>query len=81
MVGVLVNGVIYVGSTIPIWWLIDILGRRAILLSGSVGTALALSACGYFLYVDVPYTPQAVVGCVIAFNAAFGASWGPIPWL
>lgn len=33
------------------------------------------------MYIDVPQTPQAVVVCVIVFNAAFGYSWGPIPWL
>lgn len=33
------------------------------------------------MYVDIPQTPQAVVICVIIFNAAFGYSWGPIPWL
>ncbi|UZJ54210.1 hypothetical protein CBS101457_003530 [Exobasidium rhododendri] len=76
-----INGIIYVCSTIPIWFLIDVLGRRKILMSGSVVTALALGACGYFLYIDATYTPQAVVACVIIFNAAFGASWGPIPWL
>ena len=56
-----VNGIIYVCSTIPIWFLIDVLGRRKILMSGSVVTALALGACGYFLYIDASYTPQAVV--------------------
>lgn len=76
-----INGIIYVASTIPIWFLIDHLGRRKILMSGSLVTALALFACGYFLYIDARYTPQAVVACVIIFNAAFGASWGPIPWL
>ena len=33
------------------------------------------------MYIDVPQTPQAVVACVIVFNAAFGYSWGPLPWL
>lgn len=33
------------------------------------------------MWIDVPATPQAVVLCVIIFNAAFGYSWGPIPWL
>jgi hypothetical protein len=33
------------------------------------------------MYIDVPATPNAVVICVIVFNAAFGYSWGPIPWL
>ena len=43
--------------------------------------AVALSLLGFFLFLDAPYTPVAVVGCVIAYNAAFGASWGPVAWL
>jgi hypothetical protein len=43
--------------------------------------AAALSSVGYFLYLDKVYTPTAVVVSVIIFNAAFGYSWGPIPWL
>ena len=42
--------------------------------------AAALSSVGYFLYLDKSYTPVAVVTCVILFNAAFGFSWGPLPW-
>jgi len=36
---------------------------------------------GWFMYLDTSYTPVAVVSLVIIYNAAFGASWGPIPWL
>ena len=43
--------------------------------------AAALSSVGYFLYLDKSYTPVSVVVSVIAFNAAFGFSWGPIPWV
>ena len=43
--------------------------------------ALALGLTGWWMYIDVPETPRAVVVCVIIFNAAFGYSWGPIPWL
>lgn len=43
--------------------------------------AAALSSVGYFLYLDKSYTPVAVVVSVITFNAAFGFSWGPIPWV
>jgi len=43
--------------------------------------ALSLGATGYWMYINVPATPQAVVICVIVFNAAFGYSWGPVPWL
>ncbi|GAA5891933.1 hypothetical protein JCM6882_007411 [Rhodosporidiobolus microsporus] len=76
-----INGIIYVLSTIPTWYLVDSLGRRPILLSGASVMALALTLVGFFLYLDQSYTPQMVVVFVIVFNAAFGYSWGPIPWL
>ncbi len=76
-----VNGIIYTLATVPTWFLVDLWGRRAILLSGAIGCGAALSACGYFLYLDKDYTPQAVVGSIFVFNAVFGYSWGPIPWL
>ncbi|KAK4702068.1 hypothetical protein P7C70_g4158, partial [Phenoliferia sp. Uapishka_3] len=49
--------------------------------TGNIIMAAALSSVGYFLYLDKSYTPVAVVVSVITFNAAFGFSWGPIPWL
>jgi hypothetical protein len=33
---------------------------------------VALSATGFWLYLDVPWTPNAVVVAVIIYNAAFG---------
>lgn len=33
---------------------------------------IALGLTGWWMYIDVPATPQAVVVCVIVFNAAFG---------
>lgn len=71
---------VYVLSTIPTWYLVDTLGRRPILLSGASVMAVALSLVGFFLYLDRSYTPSMVVVCVITFNAAFGYSWGPVPW-
>ncbi|KDR85311.1 hypothetical protein GALMADRAFT_348328 [Galerina marginata CBS 339.88] len=76
-----INSIIYVLSTIPTWYLVDHWGRRAILLSGAVVMAASLVATGWWMYIDVPQTPNAVVLCVVIFNAAFGYSWGPIPWL
>ncbi|CAE6467093.1 unnamed protein product [Rhizoctonia solani] len=76
-----INGIIYVFSTVPTWYLVDVWGRRAILMSGAAVMAIALTATGWFMYIDQIYTPNAVVVCVIVFNAAFGFSWGPIPWL
>ncbi|KAK1218591.1 hypothetical protein PQX77_018727, partial [Marasmius sp. AFHP31] len=76
-----INAIIYVLSTVPPWYLVDRWGRRPILLSGAAVMSLSLCATGYFMYLDTPATPNAVVVCVIIFNAAFGYSWGPIPWL
>ncbi|KAK4048693.1 hypothetical protein OIV83_004663 [Microbotryomycetes sp. JL201] len=76
-----INGIIYVLSTIPTWYLVDIWGRRPILLSGALIMSAALTSVGYFLYLDKSYTPNAVVISVFIFNAFFGYSWGPIPWL
>ena len=59
---------------------VDTWGRRPILLSGALLCALTLGACGLLLRAQQPYTPALVVVCVVLFNAAFGYSWGPIPW-
>lgn len=76
-----INGIVYVLSTIPPWYLMDKWGRRPILLSGAIIMSLALSAISYFIYIDVHYTPRMVVIFVIIYNAFFGYSWGPVPWL
>ncbi len=34
--------------------------------------AIALGATGWFMYIDIPETPRAVVACVIIYNAFFG---------
>jgi hypothetical protein len=34
--------------------------------------AIALGATGWFMYIDIPATPNAVVACVIIYNAFFG---------
>jgi len=75
------NGITYFLSTIPPWYLVDRWGRRNILLSGAVAMAVSLSLISYFIYLDIKWTPRLVVLFVMIYNAAFGYSWGPIPWL
>ncbi|KAH6606681.1 putative sugar transport protein STP1 [Trichoderma cornu-damae] len=75
------NGITYFLSTIPPWYLVDRWGRRMILLTGAVFMTLSLSLISYFLYLDIKWTPRMVVLFVMIYNAAFGYSWGPIPWL
>lgn len=75
------NGITYFLSTIPPWYLVDRWGRRMILLSGAVAMAISLSLISYFIFLDIRWTPRLVVLFVMIYNAAFGYSWGPIPWL
>ncbi|KAJ8125867.1 hypothetical protein O1611_g7771 [Lasiodiplodia mahajangana] len=76
-----INGITYLLSTIPPWYIVDRWGRRVILLTGAVAMAISLSLVSYFIYLDVESTPTLVVVFVMIYNAAFGYSWGPIPWL
>ncbi|WWC92436.1 uncharacterized protein L201_007394 [Kwoniella dendrophila CBS 6074] len=76
-----INALFYVASSIPPWFLMDRAGRRPILLTGAVAMAIALTATGWWIYIDQAITPNAVVVCVVIYNAAFGMSWGPVPWL
>ncbi|KUJ08630.1 uncharacterized protein LY89DRAFT_711641 [Mollisia scopiformis] len=76
-----INAITYLMSSVPPWYLVDRWGRRFILLSGAVAMVISLSLISYFLYLDVKITPTLVVIFVMIYNAAFGYSWGPIPWL
>ena len=76
-----INGITYLLSTVPPWYLVDRWGRRVILLSGAIAMIISLSAISYFIFIDVHYTPVLTVIFVMIYNSAFGASWGPIPWL
>jgi hypothetical protein len=76
-----INSITYLLSTIPPWYVVDTLGRRKILLSGAVAMSISLSFIAYFQHLQISWTPRLVVTFVMIYNAAFGASWGPIPWL
>lgn len=76
-----INGITYFLSTIPPWYIVDRWGRRVILLTGAVAMSLSLCSISYFIFLDIKSTPVFVVAGVMIYNAAFGYSWGPIPWL
>lgn len=76
-----INAITYLLSTIPPWYIVDTLGRRKILLSGALMMVISLSAISYFIFLQASWTPNMVVIFVMIYNAAFGYSWGPIPWL
>jgi sugar porter (SP) family MFS transporter len=76
-----INSLTYLASTVPPWYIVDSWGRRPILLYGAIAMAVSLSAISYFMHIQIGWTPRLVVIFVMIYNAAFGASWGPIPWL
>jgi hypothetical protein len=76
-----INGLTYVASTIPPWYIVDRWGRRPILLTGAIAMMVSLSLISYVNFLAIPATPNLVVILVVIYNAAFGYSWGPIPWL
>ena len=76
-----INAITYLLATVPPWYVVDKWGRRMILLSGAVAMMISLSLISYFLHIEIAATPKLVVIFVMVYNAAFGASWGPIPWL
>ncbi len=75
------NGLLYIASTIPPWYLVDRWGRRIILISGAIIMGISLCAISYFMFLNIKQTPFLVVIFVMIYNAFFGYSWGPVPWL
>ncbi|ODV95587.1 hypothetical protein PACTADRAFT_50287 [Pachysolen tannophilus NRRL Y-2460] len=76
-----INSIIYFASSIPPWYLVDRWGRKPILIIGGIIMAISLFSISFVLFINVPKTPVYVVILVIIYNALFGFSWGPIPWL
>lgn len=76
-----INGLVYLLSTIPPWFLVDRWGRRPILISGGFSMALCFALISYFMYLNKSFTPSLVAFLVIVYNASFGYSWGPIGFL
>lgn len=69
---------VYVGISIPAFWLIEGVGRRRLLLWGSLGLMLCQVLLGS-LSLALPMLQQAgLVAFVYAFMAIYAASWGPV---
>lgn len=76
-----INGIVYVLATVPPWFLVERLGRRRMLMSGGVIMAAALAMTAGTLRAGGAHSAALVVLYVVIYNAFFGYSWGPIPWL
>jgi SP family sugar:H+ symporter-like MFS transporter len=85
------TGFVNILATIPAIVLVDRIGRKPLLLAGSVGMALALSTMAVVFTTagvssdgrPVLSHTAAVTGLVAAnlYIMAFGVSWGPVMWV
>jgi SP family sugar:H+ symporter-like MFS transporter len=87
----LLTGLVNILSTIPAILLVDRVGRKPLLLAGSIGMALTLGVLAAVFATaavgadgkPVLNRADAVTGLVAAnlYVAAFGVSWGPVMWV
>ncbi|KAH6699970.1 hypothetical protein BKA61DRAFT_647115 [Leptodontidium sp. MPI-SDFR-AT-0119] len=78
------NALIYTAATVPVWWLADRWGRRPLLIFGGIAMAVALSIMCVFNQANglsVTTRANGIFSFVVIYNALYGATWGPMPWL
>jgi sugar porter (SP) family MFS transporter len=79
------NGVVNVGMTVIAIWLVDKVGRRVLLLSGTVGMAIALLAVATTFAVSgdtLGHTASIVaVVSLVVYTGSFAIGLGPVFWL
>jgi sugar porter (SP) family MFS transporter len=79
-----VNGAVNVGMTIVAIWLLDRVGRRPLLLSGTAGMAvgMAITACSFLggEHLHGALAIVAVAGLLI-YTGSFAIGLGPVFWL
>jgi sugar porter (SP) family MFS transporter len=79
------NGIVNVGMTVIAIWLIDKLGRRALLIGGTVGMAVALLAVAVTFAVSgttLGHTAAIVaVASLAIYTGSFAIGLGPVFWL
>ncbi|KAG8845826.1 hypothetical protein FRB91_001454 [Serendipita sp. 411] len=85
-----VSSTMLIVGIIPTIYLVDTLGRRALLIIGGIGMALCLAIVGGLqFHVDnlestspqLSSAAKGIFACICLYLAFFAFSWGPVPWL
>jgi MFS transporter, SP family, galactose:H+ symporter len=76
-----VVGVVNVLSTVLAIFLVDRLGRRALLLTGAVGMLITLTAIGTVFAIGPSKAAYFILVCVLLYIISFAISMGPVFWL
>ena len=74
-------GVVNVVMTLVSMWLIDKMGRRPLLLTGTAGIVITLGILGFAFQKPGGSLAQVAVVTLMAYVASFAISLGPIFWL
>ncbi|QHM73265.1 sugar porter family MFS transporter [Mixta intestinalis] len=73
-------GLTLVASTLVSMWIIDKVGRRTLLIFGSVGMAIALGCTGMLFRASETHTTWLLI-CILAYVAVFAVSYGTVAWV
>lgn len=85
-----INDAVSIGACLIAFLLIDKIGRKPLLLIGSVGMAIALTSMAFCFsqgtLVDGKLTMPGNIGTIafiaaISYGALFNISWGPVMWV
>jgi len=80
------NVCVNVIGTLPTFWMIDKMGRKPVLIIGSLSMTISLAASAVFNYIENNYTNSKTatilsVVCIFIFVLSFAGSWGPAVWV
>ncbi|KAM3448353.1 hypothetical protein MY3296_007887 [Beauveria thailandica] len=81
-----VTGVVFMASTIPAMFIIDRVGRKPMLIVGSIVMGIAMVTVGVIVAKFMHDWPShsaagwAAVALIWVYIAGFGATWGPVSW-
>lgn len=83
LIGNIANGVISVVATFVGIWLLDRVGRRPMLITGQIGTTIALLLIGIFSLTmeGSPALPYIVLSLTVTFLAFQQGAISPVTWL